>query len=138
MTPRTLVVIRLDYGLLQLSAPNLMPTRVLGRPLPRRDQMVLRLLGARHLLQTAVTTAAPTPSVLRYWATGPARTGRRPGGAGVDAADAASMMFAACDRRRRRTALAETVCATGFTIAGVRTAHAGADSTLSGRAATTT
>jgi hypothetical protein len=125
MTARTLVVIRLGYGLLQLSAPNLVPARVLGQPLHGRDQAVLRLLGARHLLQAAVTTAAPTAAVLRY-------------GASVDAAHAASMMVTALDRRRRRTAIAEMVCATGFTIAGVRAARGGVDRPLSGRAATTT
>jgi hypothetical protein len=125
MTARTLVVIRVGYGLLQLSAPNLVPARLLRRPLRRRDQLVLRLLGARHLLQAAVTTALPTPSALRC-------------GASVDAVHAASMMVAACDRRRRRTAIAEMVCASGFTIAGVRAARRGVAPGLSGRAATTT
>ncbi|MFV9452720.1 hypothetical protein ACNJ7E_04505 [Rhodococcus sp. NM-2] len=125
MTARTVVIARLGYGLLQLSAPNLMPTHVLGQPLRRRDQAVLRLLGARHLLQAAVTTAMPTPSVLRY-------------GASVDAAHAASMIVAALDRRRRRTAIAEMVCASGFTIAGVRAARRGVAPGLSGRGATTT
>ena len=124
MTARTLVVVRLGYGLLQLRAPNLMPTRALGPPLRRRDRAVLRLLGARHLLQAAVTTAMPTPPVLRC-------------GASVDAAHAASMMVAALDRCRRRTAVAEMLCASGFTIAGVRAARR-LDRPLSGRAATTT
>ncbi|ANS28696.1 hypothetical protein R1CP_20080 [Rhodococcus opacus] len=124
MTARPLAIIRVGYGLLQLSAPNLVPARVLGAPLRGHEQVVVRLLGARHLLQAAITTALPTPSVLRY-------------GAGVDAAHAASMMVAALDRRRRRTAVAETVCASVFTIAGVRAARR-VDRPLSGRAATTT
>ncbi|WP_368680543.1 hypothetical protein R1X32_10070 (plasmid) [Rhodococcus opacus] len=125
MTARTLVVVRLGYGMLQLSAPNLVPTRVLGQPLRRREQIVVRLLGARHLLQAAVTTAAPSPLVLRY-------------GAGVDAVHAASMAIAALDRRRRRAAVAEMLCASGFAAAGLKAARTHADRPLSERGATAT
>jgi hypothetical protein len=55
MSTRTLTVLRLGYGLLQLSAPNLVPAPLLGQPLRLREQVVVRLLGARHLLQ------APSP-----------------------------------------------------------------------------
>jgi hypothetical protein len=125
MTPRTLVMIRLGFGLLQLSAPNLVPTHLLGQPLRRREQTVVRLLGARHLLQATVTVAMPTPAVLRL-------------GAGVDAAHAASMIIAAVDRRRRRPAVSEVLCASGFAAAGLASARTRAERQLSGRGATTT
>ena len=58
MTPRTFVLIRLGYGLLQLSAPNLVPARLLGQPLRRREQVVVRLLGARHRASPSVSVSA--------------------------------------------------------------------------------
>ncbi|MFZ2174111.1 MAG: hypothetical protein WAW17_08775 [Rhodococcus sp. (in: high G+C Gram-positive bacteria)] len=122
MTPRTLVMIRLGYGMLQLSAPNLVPARVLAQPLRRGEQVVVRVLGARHLLQAAVTTAVPTPAVLRI-------------GAGVDAVHAATMIVAALDRRRRRAAVAEMLCARGFGAAGLWAARHCVDVPISGRAA---
>lgn len=111
MTARLLIPVRLGCALLQLSAPNLVPARVLAEPLRRREQLVVRLLGVRHLLQAAVTTAVPTPAVLRL-------------GAGVDAAHAPSMILAALDRRRRRTAVAEMLCAGSFAVAGLHAARA--------------
>lgn len=124
MTPRTLVMVRLGYGLLQLSAPNLVPTRILGRPLRPRELGVVRLLGARHLLQAAVTAAAPTPAVLRL-------------GAGVDAAHATSMIVAAGDRRRRRAAVTEMLCAAALAALGLRIRVPADGRSLSGRGATT-
>jgi hypothetical protein len=125
MTTRTLTLIRLGYGLLQISAPNLVPARLLGQPLCRRELVVVRLLGARHLLQAAVTAAVPTPAVLRI-------------GAGVDAAHATSMIVAALDPRRRRPVIAEMLCASAFGVAGLLAARTPSGRKLSGRAATTT
>lgn len=124
MTARLLGAVRLSYGMLQLSAPNLVPTHVLGEPLRRREQVVVRLLGARHLLQAAVTTAHPTTTVLRC-------------GVGVDAAHAASMLCAGIDSHRRRAAIVEMLCASGFAAAGLQAARHAADPRLSGREATT-
>ncbi len=68
------------------------------------------LLGARHLVQAALTALAPLPAVFGA-------------GAEVDALHAVSMlMLAAVDRAARRAALTDTVAEAAFAAAGLAAA----------------
>jgi hypothetical protein len=107
-----LPVIRAGYGLTLVAAPGAVIRLVTGHLPGRRERRVARLLGARHLIQAAVTALAPVPSVLAA-------------GAGADALHAASMiMLAAVDRGSRRAALTDAtaeslLAAAGFSSAGM-------------------
>lgn len=68
---------------------------------------VMRILGARQLVQAALTAARPSPGGLRA-------------GAAVDALHATSMIALALgDRRRCRAALLSAAGAAGFALAGL-------------------
>jgi hypothetical protein len=72
---------------------------------------VLRVLGARHLVQAGVELRRPGAAVLGA-------------GAVVDGLHAASgVTLAALDRRWRRSALLDAAVATGFCLATARSAH---------------
>ncbi len=74
---------------------------------------MVRVLGARQVLQAVVTGLAPTPSVL--WL-----------GAKIDATHAASMVgLAVFNRRYRRAALIDAAIAAAFTLVGSALAHTG-------------
>jgi hypothetical protein len=88
----------------------LAPQRVLGvggQPaIPAPAVVVARVLGARHLLQSALTAAAPTGSLLAA-------------GAAVDAVHAGTDVgLAAVSPRWRRIALVDAVIAAAFAAAG--------------------
>ena len=71
-------------------------------------RVVLRVLGARHLVQAAVEARWPRPGVLTLAAT-------------VDGLHAASgLAFAATDRRWRRSALFDAAVALAFALATAR------------------
>jgi hypothetical protein len=102
---------RAGWALLLLAVPQV----VLG-PAPGRSteaaRVVLRMLGARQLLQAAVSLARPTPWVLALGAT-------------ADGLHAASALgFAALDHRWRRRALLDAAVASAFCVATARSAHA--------------
>lgn len=76
-----------------------------------RRRGVLRVLGARHLLQAAVTAWRPTPVVLAV-------------GAATDVLHGASMAaLAVADARRRGRAAADAVLAAVLAVTGARAAH---------------
>lgn len=52
------------WGGALISRPLPLLATLSGRPPKRRDMVVLRVLGARHLAQAALTAAAPAPAVL--------------------------------------------------------------------------
>jgi hypothetical protein len=83
-----------------------------GRPVGSRALAVARVLGARQLLQAALTRGpAPSAAWLRM-------------GAAVDAAHAASMIgLAAADRTLRRATLADAAAATAFASGGLAAAR---------------
>jgi hypothetical protein len=59
-----LTAARAGWGAVLVTVPGPVFTTVTGHPATARDRWVLRVLGARHLAQAAVTAARPTPVVL--------------------------------------------------------------------------
>jgi hypothetical protein len=55
---------RLAYGSLLLLAPTATASK-LGLPVGARERGLVRLAGARHVIQAVVTTVVPTPTVRR-------------------------------------------------------------------------
>ena len=111
-------LVRGGYGAVLLCAPGTAIRLSGAGPASPRALAVTRVLGIRHLIQAALTAAAPNAGVLTA-------------GAQVDLAHAASMLaLAAASRPLRRAGLADGLIATIFAVAGragARTRrHAGA------------
>ena len=103
---RTLQLTRAAYGTALVLAPGRTIRLATGRAPSRRTCQVARLLGARHLTQTALTAIAPRPAVFAA-------------GAQVDALHAASMLLlAATDGSGRRAARADALTEAAFAAAG--------------------
>lgn len=97
---------RASYGLALVLAPREMIRLAAGRLPGRRECGVARLLGARHLVQAALTAVIPLPGVFAI-------------GAQVDTVHAASMlMLAAAGRRGRRAVLTDALTEAIFAAAG--------------------
>lgn len=97
---RTLEVTRAAYGLCQLAFPTMIFRAAVGYQPEPRVRAVIRILGARHLLQALITGAAPTSRALHL------------GGGVVDSLHSASMVaLAIADRRRRRVAALDAMAA---------------------------
>ena len=102
----TLQVIRAGYGLALVLAPGPVIRLATGRPPGRRTCWAARLLGTRHLVQTALTAAAPEPAVFAV-------------GGQVDTLHATSMLLlAAVSQGGRRAALADALTEAAFAAAG--------------------
>lgn len=98
---KPLEVVRAAYGLCELLAPAFVAGRLLGRAPDGREQVVIRILGLRHLVQAVLTVRAGC-------------TAHRVGGC-VDAVHAASMVvLAAVDGQYRRPAAASAALALVF------------------------
>lgn len=98
--------LRLAVGLHHLLTPGLGSKGLLGKRLDSRARVVVRVLGARYLVQALVTWAGPSPAVLALVAE-------------TDGAHAASMVILAfVDRLRRRQALASALVGGSFALAG--------------------
>ena len=103
---RRLQLARASYGVALVMAPGLVTYLATGRFPSRRGRRVAQVLGARHLLQAAVTAFVPVPDVFAL-------------GAGADAAHAASMVvLAAADRAARHAALTDALAEAVFAAAG--------------------
>ncbi len=101
-----LAAVRAAYGCLQLARPDALAAHLASQPLDRPGRIVARVLGGRHLLQAAITGAAPTPTVARL-------------GGVVDALHSASMVaLAVVSATRRRTALTDAAVAGAFAAGG--------------------
>jgi hypothetical protein len=99
-------LVRGGYGAVLLCAPGTAIRLCSGQPASPRARAVTRVLGARHLIQAAVTATAPSAFV-------------RTIGAQVDLAHAASMLaLAAADRPLRRAGLADGLTAAVFAAVG--------------------
>lgn len=107
------LVARVAWGVLLLAAPHVVLAVSHGDdPHDRAARRVLRILGCRHLAQTAVELAGPRPAV-QYL------------GAGVDGIHAlTSAGLAALDRRWRRSAVIDAAVASGFAVGTGVTARA--------------
>lgn len=103
---RMLCSVRAGVGLARVAFPDTVLPGLAATPLPSHARLVVRLLGARQIVQGVVTRREPTRTVLCL-------------GAAVDAAHAASMVGLAFDRRYRRTALADAGIATAFAFVGI-------------------
>lgn len=103
-----LQTVRAGYGAALLIAPGRVIRVVTGCPVGARARAVARLLGARHLLQAALTAAV-------------ASSGESLGiGAAIDLAHAASMAgLAMADRRVRRLTMSDALIATTFAATGL-------------------
>lgn len=98
--------LRAGYGLCQLLKPDFIATKILRHKLDAKATMVVRVLGARHVLQAVVIILAPGSPFLRR------------GSAGLDLLHAATMgIVGATDRRRRQAALADAAVACAFAAA---------------------
>jgi hypothetical protein len=103
---RALQLVRAGYGAALFLAPGPVIRLASGRPPGRRACRTARVLGARHLVQTALTAAAPWPGTFAI-------------GAQVDAVHAASMvLLAAVSRSGRRPALTDALTEAAFAAAG--------------------
>ena len=97
---------RAGYGVALLLAPERLLALGAGPPVPAAAVAVARVLGARHLLQSVVTVAAPKSWVVRA-------------GAVVDALHGSSeVALAAVSPRWRGVALADAACAALLAAAG--------------------
>jgi hypothetical protein len=103
---RALQLARVGYGTALVLAPGVAIFLATGRPPGRRARRVARLLGARHLVQAALTALAPLPEVFTM-------------GALADALHAASMVvLATVDRSARKIALTDALAEAVFAAVG--------------------
>jgi hypothetical protein len=97
---------RASYGVALVMAPGLVVYLATGRFPGRRGRRIAQLLGARHLVQAAVTAAAPVPDVFAL-------------GAGADALHAGSMLvLAAAGPAARHAALTDALAEALFAALG--------------------
>jgi hypothetical protein len=108
---RLLQPARACYGGALLVAPGPVIRWCTGRPAGPRTRAVARVLGARHLLQAAVTTGTgPSAESLGF-------------GAAIDIVHAVSMAgLAIADRRVRRATLTDALIEIAFAAAGLSSA----------------
>lgn len=108
MTVNRLEIMRAGLGLCQLISPELLASRVARDPLTRESRIVIRILGARHLLQALLLCRTDSHSL------------RRVGGV-VDTLHALSMVgLGVADGKRRRLALVDASVAGSFALAEFR------------------
>jgi hypothetical protein len=97
---------RAAYGAALVLVPGPVIWLATGQLPSRRTRRVAQLLGIRHLIQAALTAAAPEPAVLAT-------------GGQVDAVHAASMLLlAAVSRGGRRAAVTDALTEAAFAAAG--------------------
>jgi hypothetical protein len=102
---------RAALGAGHLAFPGRAARALSPQPIGGRARQVIRLLGARQLLQAAVTRARPTEAVLAV-------------GAGIDALHAASMLALAAYRPEwRGPALTDAAVAGCLAVAGAAAAR---------------
>lgn len=98
---------RACYGVALVLAPGASIHLATGRSPGRRTRRVAQVLGARHLIQAALSALAPQPTVLAV-------------GAAVDALHSASMvLLAIADRGTRRVALTDAFAEALFAAVGL-------------------
>lgn len=106
-----LAAVRGAWGALLICCPGPLLRAAAGHPGSAADRAVLRVLGARHLLQAVATAARPSPAVLTA-------------GSVVDLLHAASQVALACSGPRwRRAAALDALGAAAFAAAGFAAAH---------------
>jgi hypothetical protein len=105
-TARGFQKLRAAYGAALVLVPGPVIWLATGQRPSRRTCRVAQVLGIRHLIQAALTAAAPEPTVLAI-------------GGQVDAVHAASMLLlASVSRAGRRAALTDALTEAAFAAAG--------------------
>ena len=108
-----LQLIRAGYGAVLVLAPGPAIWLATGQVPSRRMRRTAQLLGARHLVQAALTAVAPLPGTYAM-------------GGEVDAVHATSMLLlAAVSRSGRRAALADALTEAAFAAAGFSVSFVG-------------
>jgi len=103
---RRVEVARVAYSLAMLAVPRRLQ-RLLGVPADRTGTVVVRVLGARQLVQGLASGLSPSPEVLAM-------------GVWVDLAHASTGLgLAAVDRSRARAGLIDAALAAGWAAAGL-------------------
>ena len=106
-----LATLRAGYGAVQLAVPGYSAEQQLGGPLDPATLRVVRVLGARQVVQAGLALAFPAGPLLGL-------------GVGVDALHALSMVpVVAAAPRWRRPALVSGLTAAAFAVAGVLAAR---------------
>ena len=106
-----LATLRAGYGAVQLAGPGYSAEQQLGGPLDPATLRVVRVLGARQVVQAGLALAFPAESLLAL-------------GVGVDALHALSMVpVVAAAPRWRRPALVSGLTAAAFAAAGALAAR---------------
>jgi hypothetical protein len=106
-----LASLRAGYGAVQLAVPGYSAEQQLGGPLDPATLRVVRVLGARQVVQAGLALAFPAEPLLGL-------------GVGVDALHALSMVpVAAAAPRWRRPALVSGLTAAAFAVAGALAAR---------------
>ena len=104
---------RAAYGAALVLAPGPVIWLATGQRPGRRARRVAQVLGIRHLIQAALTAAAPEPAVLAT-------------GGQVDAVHATSMLLlAAVSRGGRRAAVTDALTEAAFAVAGWSASYPG-------------
>jgi hypothetical protein len=104
---RGLQQVRAAYGAALVLVPGPVIWLATGQLPSRRARRVAQVLGIRHLVQAALTAAAPEPAVLAI-------------GGQVDAVHAASMLLLALvSRAGRRAALTDALTEAALAAAGL-------------------
>ncbi len=107
-------MVRATYGAALVLAPGPTIRIATCRRPSRRACRVARVLGTRHLIQAALTAAAPGPAAVLVI------------GGQVDAAHTASMLLlAAVSPAERRAALTDALTEAAFAAVGFRSGHPG-------------
>jgi hypothetical protein len=112
-----LATLRAGYGAVQLAVPGYSAEQQLGGPLDPATLRVVRVLGARQVIQAGLA---------QFWLARSFPAGPMLGlGVGVDALHALSMIpVAAAAPRWRRPALVSGLMAAAFAVAGLLAARA--------------
>ncbi|HEY6311748.1 MAG TPA: hypothetical protein VIY52_13225 [Streptosporangiaceae bacterium] len=105
-TAHALQKVRATYGAALVLVPGPVIWLATGQRPSRRACRVAQVLGIRHLIQAALTAAAPEPAVLAI-------------GGQIDVVHAASMLLlAVVSRTGRRAALTDALTEAAFAAAG--------------------
>ncbi len=113
MNVRAIELWRAGWGAVLLAVPGLVLTSMRGVQVDRRASVVVRILGARHLVQALSSGINPSPEVVAA-------------GIWVDTVHSMTALgLAVADRNRIQGGLADSVVAAAWGLLGWRHLHAG-------------
>jgi len=113
MTLRYIEIIRSLWGAILLGAPRRVLSRVAGAEVDHRAVVVVRILGARHLVQAALSGINPSPEVIAA-------------GVWVDTVHSVTAFgLAAADRHRASGGITDAVVAAAWALVGLHDLNSG-------------